>query len=213
MLDFTDILARRDLQPHDRNRLYERVRTPEMWDTERYLDELIALGFKIRRVEDWSEHVAASYAWAREQAIANREELETTVGDELVQDTLDGLGFWVDMAERGNVGWVFIVAQIPAYRVSEASSQDRRQVVGRPRCVCRRMGSRRVMYRLCANAVGGCGDGDPGPRPGPHTGLDVGAEPASQSGRIPGRRLWLPVDLRRDRGVGRPARSDGSRLL
>ena len=113
VLDFTDILARRDLAPEDRNRLYERVQTPEMWDTERYLEELIALGFKIRRVEDWSEHVGASYAWAREQAIAKREELEAKVGTELVQRTLDGLGFWVGMAEHGNVGWVFIVAQKP----------------------------------------------------------------------------------------------------
>ncbi|MEE9149388.1 MAG: methyltransferase domain-containing protein [Candidatus Tectomicrobia bacterium] len=111
VLDFTDILARRDLDPEDRNRLYERVRTPEMWDTERYLAELIDLGFKIRRVEDWSEHVAASYAWAREQTNEKREELESKVGAELVQATLDGLGFWVDMAERGNVGWVLVVAQ------------------------------------------------------------------------------------------------------
>ena len=113
VLDFTDILARRDLKPEDRNRLYERVRTPEMWDTERYLAELIALGFKIRRVEDWSEHVSASYAWAREQAIVKRAELESKVGTELVERTLDGLGVWVDMAERGNVGWVLIVAQMP----------------------------------------------------------------------------------------------------
>jgi len=72
----------------DRRRLYERVRTPEMWDTERYLTELIEVGFKIRRVEDWAEHVAASYTWARERTIENREELEAKVGKELVERTL-----------------------------------------------------------------------------------------------------------------------------
>jgi sarcosine/dimethylglycine N-methyltransferase len=113
MLDVTDILARRDLDAEDRDRLYARVRTPEMWDTERYLAELIDLNFRIRRVEDWSRHVAASYAWAREQAKAKRDELESKVGAELVQRTLDGLEFWVDMAERENVGWVFLVAQKP----------------------------------------------------------------------------------------------------
>ena len=113
MLDVTDILARRDLDAEDRDRLYARVRTPEMWDTERYLAELIDLDFRIRRVEDWSRHVAASYAWAREQAKAKRDELESKVGAELVQRTLDGLEFWVDMAERENVGWVFLVAQKP----------------------------------------------------------------------------------------------------
>lgn len=113
LLDFTDILARRNLDPEDRERLYARVRTPEMWDTERYLAELIDLEFEIRRVEDWSEHVAASYAWARGRAIDKRDELEANVGADLVQRTMDGLQFWVDMAERGNVGWALIVAQTP----------------------------------------------------------------------------------------------------
>ncbi len=114
VLDFTDILARRDLDVEDRDRLYERVRTPEMWDTERYLVELIDLNFKIRRVEDWSEHVAASYAWARRQVNAKRDELESKVGAELVQRTMDGLEFWVDMAKGGNVGWALLVAKKPS---------------------------------------------------------------------------------------------------
>jgi len=112
-IDFTDILASRDLNEEDRNRLYARVRTPEMWDTERYLLEMIELGFKIDRVENWSQHVAGAYAWARQQAIDKRDELESKVGAELVQQTLDGLAFWVDMAEHGNVGWVLIVAHKP----------------------------------------------------------------------------------------------------
>ena len=109
-IDFTDILASRDLKSEDRDRLYARVRTPEMWDTERYLVEMIELGFTIERVEDWSQHVAGTYAWARQQAMDTRGKLESKVGAELVQHTLDGLSFWVDMAERGKVGWVLVVA-------------------------------------------------------------------------------------------------------
>lgn len=109
-IDFTDILVSRDLKAEDRDRLYARVRTPEMWDTERYLVEMIELGFMIERVEDWSQHVASTYAWARQQAMDKRDELESKVGAELVQRTLDGLTFWVDMAERGQVGWVLVVA-------------------------------------------------------------------------------------------------------
>ena len=112
-IDFTDILASRDLKAEDRDRLYARVRTPEMWDTERYLVEMIELGFMIDRVEDWSQHVAGTYAWARQQAMDKRGELESKVGAELVQRTLDGLTFWVDMAERGKVGWVLVVAHKP----------------------------------------------------------------------------------------------------
>jgi sarcosine/dimethylglycine N-methyltransferase len=109
-IDFTDILASRDLNVEDRDRLYARVRTPEMWDTERYLVEMIELGFMIERVEDWSQHVAGTYSWARQQALDKRGELESKVGAELVQHTLDGLAFWIDMAERGKVGWVLVVA-------------------------------------------------------------------------------------------------------
>ena len=112
-IDFTDILASRDLTTEDRDRLYARVRTPEMWDTERYLVEMIELGFMIERVEDWSQHVAGNYAWARQQAMDKRGELESKVGAGLVQQTLDGLAFWVDMAERGKVGWVLVVAHKP----------------------------------------------------------------------------------------------------
>lgn len=124
VLDFTDILARRDLVPEDRKRLYERVRTPEMWDIERYLEELIALGFKIRRVEDWSKHVGASYTFAREEAIAKQEELEAKVGADFVQRTLDGLAFWISMAERDNVGWALFVAQKAENRPSATVTSE-----------------------------------------------------------------------------------------
>ncbi len=46
--------------------------------------------------------------------IAKRDELESKVGAELVQRTMDGLEFWVDMAECGNVGWVLLVARTPS---------------------------------------------------------------------------------------------------
>lgn len=42
-----------------------------------------------------------------------RDELVSNVGAELVQRTLDGLMFWVDVAERRNVGWALIVAKKP----------------------------------------------------------------------------------------------------
>jgi sarcosine/dimethylglycine N-methyltransferase len=113
VLDFTDILASRDLPGDHRRRLYERVRTPEMWDIERYLAELMAAGFRMRRLEDWSEHVAASYAAARAATIEQREELAEQVGAEMIDRTLDGLAFWVDMATRGLVGWALFVARKP----------------------------------------------------------------------------------------------------
>lgn len=110
VLDVTDILASRDLPEHHRQRLYERVRTPEMWDIERYLAELKEAGFEMRHLEDWSEHVAASYAAARAATVEKREELAAQVGAEMIDRTLDGLAFWVEMATRGLVGWALFVA-------------------------------------------------------------------------------------------------------
>jgi ubiquinone/menaquinone biosynthesis C-methylase UbiE len=112
-LVFTDILASRDLPAEHRARLYERVRTPEMWDIDRYLQELLAIGFTLRRLEDWSEHVAGSYAAARAKTLEQREELSAELGSEMVARTLDGLTFWVDMAQRGHVGWALCVARKP----------------------------------------------------------------------------------------------------
>jgi hypothetical protein len=85
-----------------------------MWDVNRYAQELIAAGFTLHRIEDWSEHVAASYAAARAETLAKRAELTEQVGEELVSRTLDGLAFWVDMAQRGNVGWALFVARKPS---------------------------------------------------------------------------------------------------
>ena len=75
-----------------------------MWDTERYLEELIALGFKIRWVEYWSMHVGASSTFAQEGAIAKREELEA--------------------AERDNVGWALVVAQKAENRSSTTVTSE-----------------------------------------------------------------------------------------
>jgi len=112
-IDFTDILASRDMSAEDRDRLYARVRTPEMWDRERYTKEMMELGYVIDHVEDWSPHVGRAYAWARQRTMDNREVLESKVGADLVQSTLDGLAFWVSMAEKGQVGWMLVVAHRP----------------------------------------------------------------------------------------------------
>ena len=112
ILDFTDILVSRNLNTGDRERLYARVRTPEMWDTDRYLTEMNELGFVVDHVETGRRMWRGAYAWARQRAIDRRDDLESAVGPDLVQSTLDGLAFWVDMAGRGNVGWNLFVAHI-----------------------------------------------------------------------------------------------------
>ena len=113
-LAFTDILVRKHTPEEDRARIYDRVKSPDMWDSEDYRRGLSALGFSIVREEDWSSNVAPSYAWVRDGLLENREALALRVGDETIDRTVESLSFWVDSASAGNIGWTLIVAQKPA---------------------------------------------------------------------------------------------------
>ncbi len=112
-LAFTDILVRKGTPEADRTRIYDRVKSPDMWDLADYQAALEGLGFDISRTEDWSEHVARSYGWVKDQVVENREKLLRLVDAETIDDTVDALQFWVEAAAAGKIGWAFFVAQKP----------------------------------------------------------------------------------------------------
>jgi len=66
-LVFTDILVRGHTPDEIRERVYERVNAPEMWDAPGYRQALENLVFDIKIEEDWSSNVAPTYAWVRGQ--------------------------------------------------------------------------------------------------------------------------------------------------
>ena len=113
-LVFTDILVRKDTPEEDRARIYDRVKSPDMWDLEDYRRGLSSLELSITREEDWSENVAPSYAWVRDGLQENREALLPRVGAETIDRTVESLSFWVDSAKAGKIGWALIVAKKPA---------------------------------------------------------------------------------------------------
>jgi len=110
---FTDILVRADTPAEDRTRIYERVKSPDMWDADDYERALVDAGFKVRKVQDWSEHVAPSYGWIRDRLKANQRAMEAKVGAETVARTIEALSFWVDSAKAGRIGWALFVAERP----------------------------------------------------------------------------------------------------
>ena len=112
-LIFTDILVRRDTPDEDRAKIYDRVKSPDMWDLEDYRNALDDLGLSIIRMEDWSHHVARSYAWVRDRLRENRGALLPRVGEEVIERTVEALSFWVDSANAGKIGWAFFVAEKP----------------------------------------------------------------------------------------------------
>ena len=112
-LVFSDILVSRDTPDEDRARIYDRVKSPDMWDLADYRRAFSSLDFPITREEDWSRNVAPSYAWVRDGLQENREALLPRIGAETIDNTVTSLTFWVDSAESGNIGWALMVAEKP----------------------------------------------------------------------------------------------------
>ena len=110
-LVFTDLLVREDTSQADRERIYERVKSPDMWDTDDYRRALADVGLSVERHENWSANVAPTYAWVRGQLEARRQEFESRIGRETVDRTSQALQFWVDAAQAGKIGWEYFVAR------------------------------------------------------------------------------------------------------
>ena len=109
-LIFTDILVRRNTPDADRVRIYDRVKSPDMWDLDDYRQALSQLGLSVSCEEDWSQHVARSYGWVRDRLQDNRDALLPRVGADTIDRTLQALSFWVDSARAGYIGWAMLVA-------------------------------------------------------------------------------------------------------
>ena len=111
VLIFTDILVRRDTPDADRARIYDRVKSPDMWDLPDYRKALSALELTVTREEDWSQHVARSYGWVRDRLQEQREALLPRIGAETIDNTVAALSFWVDSGNAGYIGWALLVAK------------------------------------------------------------------------------------------------------
>ncbi len=112
-LIFTDLVVTAGTSRSDRQRIYERVRSPVMWDAEDYHKCLLGQGFQVFQMQDWSAHVARSYSWIRNQVEKSRDLLLARTDSQTIDQTIDGLGFWVDSANAGKIGWALFAAVKP----------------------------------------------------------------------------------------------------
>ena len=110
---FTDVLVREGTPQADRDRIYERVKSLDMWDLLNYIDSLHDHGYDLQRVENWSQHVARSYGWVRDQLVENHSELAQRVDVKELDKVVDAYNFWVESAIEGKIGWGLFVAQRP----------------------------------------------------------------------------------------------------
>lgn len=111
---FSDLLVRRGTSEADRERIYERVKSPDMWDRPDYLAAIEEAGFELRQQADWSRNVAPTYAWVRKELERRRPEFERRIGKEVVDRTSRALQFWVDAGRAGKIGWEFFLAAKPS---------------------------------------------------------------------------------------------------
>jgi sarcosine/dimethylglycine N-methyltransferase len=112
-LVLSDLLMRDDVPEGERQTLYSRVGTPEMWDLDGYAQALREAGFQPERTEDWSANVAPTYGSVREALQQRRDELEGPVPAEQIDRTLTALGQWVEAGNSGKISHGFFVATRP----------------------------------------------------------------------------------------------------
>jgi sarcosine/dimethylglycine N-methyltransferase len=111
---FSDILVRRDTPEADRERIYARLNTVDIWDFPDYKDGLPEQGFELLKAEDHSQYVAPTYGGVVSKIRDNRSELVERIGDETVDKTIAALDFWVESAHAGKVGWGIFLAKKPS---------------------------------------------------------------------------------------------------
>ncbi len=113
-LIFSDILVRRDTPRADRERIYARLSTVDIWDFPDYEEGLKQHGFDVLKAEDHSQYVAPTYGGVVSKVRENRSELIERIGDETVDKTIAALDFWVESANAGKVGWGIFLAKKPS---------------------------------------------------------------------------------------------------
>jgi sarcosine/dimethylglycine N-methyltransferase len=111
---FSDILVRQDTPEADRERIYARLNTVDIWDFPDYKDGLPEQGFELLKAEDHSQYVAPTYGGVVSKIRDNRSELVERIGDETVDKTIAALDFWVESAHAGKVGWGIFLAKKPS---------------------------------------------------------------------------------------------------
>jgi sarcosine/dimethylglycine N-methyltransferase len=110
-LVLSDVTMAKWVGKEDRDAITARVKSPGMWDRGDYDRALAGLGFEIARFEDWSRHVAPSYAAIRAAAVAHLERHPADLPPAETAHALAQFQLWVEAAEAGKIGWVTYAAR------------------------------------------------------------------------------------------------------
>lgn len=109
-LVISDLLVAQDVTGEDREKIYERVRSPDMWDFADYRRGLRQAGFRLESEADWSENVAPTYSAVLDQLRAQKDALAERVPMGQLDSTIGALQLWVDSARAGKIRQGLFVA-------------------------------------------------------------------------------------------------------
>jgi len=112
-LVLSDVTLARWVGEAERAAIYARVRSPGMWDRDDYDRALAALGVEVVRFEDWSRHVAPSYAAIQAAAARHLAENPVDLPPAETDRALAQFRLWVEAAEAGKIGWAYYAARTP----------------------------------------------------------------------------------------------------
>lgn len=110
-LVLSDITVPAAVGAAERTRILARVRSPGMWDAADYRGALEALGFEVTLFQDWSRHVAPSYAALARLIEDNRPNLSEILEEAELEDALGQFHDWVALARAGKIGWLYVLAR------------------------------------------------------------------------------------------------------
>lgn len=108
-LVISDLLVDGSVPDDEREAIYARVHSPQMWDHHQYVTALGEAGFDVTCAEDWSANVAPTYQAVRDGLVTRRGELDGRVPDQQLDDTLDALQLWIDCARADKIAQGFFV--------------------------------------------------------------------------------------------------------
>lgn len=110
LLAFSEITLRRSTPPALRDEILKRVTSSSIWSKHDYEIELHKAGFTVEKWDDWSEHVARTYAWTLKKLESKREEILPRIGQKAYDSAREGMELWKKAADDGYLGWVHVIA-------------------------------------------------------------------------------------------------------
>lgn len=104
---FSDLTLSDRLASNERQKFASDIRAPHLWQIEDYDGLFARMGVKVIERQDWSSHVAMTFAAVARNLAAVRGQFAQRIGEETVSGTEFRIARQWEMARAGHLGWCF----------------------------------------------------------------------------------------------------------